>query len=732
MTDTSTTTDMTESTSLTSTNTNGAGPVTSPEPAVAGDALATAEAIPPTAAERLFATRTVLPGPPEVSPDGRWLAYLREDEPGSNALWLTPLDGGEARKVELPFVPVEDRDPDTGRQIRGPQWAPDGFFIALTGQDEDAETTSVWLVPTPEFAIARVTPETAPVGEASEPTTDAAADETTAEPETAGETASIVEPVAEEPEQVQEPAEPREPLKLLDHPFSDRSPRWSPDGTKIAFVHRTAGRDVIALIDVSDATDGVADILTWSERDDREPVWSRDGKFLAFTRQIPGERDHADIVVFVLESGEVKNLTAEKASAVRHSLDWVPGRNLVGYVTIEGDWLSISVINADNKAGWVVTRESGDKYDFRFAPGEARLTYIRSEGFATVVAERGLHASGAVAIDPGEGVSRYPRWVAEKRLAYGFSAPQKPFGFLAQDSLATAERTPLSVPDPAPVIGANLRHPLPFEYEPGPDEQFSGLVYRSHGHSGPVPAIVYVPDGPLATRLGEFQIEEQALANTGITVLTPVLHGAAGFGQAVIADLADLADHEVETSDLAEAGLALGAGDDVDQHKLALVGDGFGGTLALLTAGARPGIYSTVVAIDPIADWRLEFAEADPVWRTWLVEQYGLPRANPDRYALRTPETFAAVIDVPVLLVATENASPGRQQQFEQLTAYLDESGVSWERLDVPAQPRAQTLHQISQRLANRFFDGNLPVVSAEAPVDESAPEPEDGAPAQG
>ncbi|MEJ7839302.1 MAG: prolyl oligopeptidase family serine peptidase, partial [Thermomicrobiales bacterium] len=91
-----------------------------------------------------------------------------------------------------------------------------------------------------------------------------------------------------------------------------------------------------------------------------------------------------------------------------------------------------------------------------------------------------------------------------------------------------------------------------------------------------------------------------------------------GFGQSVVNDLSDFADRELETSDLAEAGLAMVAGEDIDPAKLSIVGNGFGGALALLTAGARPGIYKAVVAIDPISDWRLEFAEATPIWRTWL------------------------------------------------------------------------------------------------------------------
>src|SRR5690606_6911209 len=310
----------------------------------------------------------------------------------------------------------------------------------------------------------------------------------------------------------------------------------------------------------------------------------------AFTRQRPEEADFADIYCFSLESGELKNLTSEKSPAIRHSLEWVPGRNLTAYGTRENDWLSISVVTADNKAGWTVTRESGDKTEPRFAQDEARMVYVRTEGFTTVVCERSLHASSAVALDPGEGVARYPRWLAGKQVAYGFSAPQRPFGFLVQENTAKSDRTALPAVGQPALSGVSLRQPQPFEFEVGPEEIFSGMLYRTPDIAGLVPGVIYMPDGPLTTRRGEFQLEEQALASSAMTVLTPVIHGATGFGAAVENDLRDFAHTELESSDIAEAGRALGREESVDATRLALVGHGFGGTLALVTAGARPGI----------------------------------------------------------------------------------------------------------------------------------------------
>ncbi|HEU0164856.1 MAG TPA: hypothetical protein VFQ54_07400, partial [Thermomicrobiales bacterium] len=108
----------------------------------------------PTAAEATsthedpFTTPYPVVGSPEVSPDGRRIAYLLTDGDGATGLWLSPTDGGDAVKLEIPFVPIEDVDPDTGRIQRGPQWSPDGLTIAVAGTHPEAkDRTAIWLVP---------------------------------------------------------------------------------------------------------------------------------------------------------------------------------------------------------------------------------------------------------------------------------------------------------------------------------------------------------------------------------------------------------------------------------------------------------------------------------------------------------------------------------------------------------------------------------------------------------
>jgi hypothetical protein len=57
--------------------------------------------------------------------------------------------------------------------------------------------------------------------------------------------------------------------------------------------------------------------------------------------------------------------------------------------------------------------------------------------------------------------------------------------------------------------------------------------------------------------------------------------------------------------------------------------------------------------------------------RDWIVSNIGLPHVNQGRVALRTPATWAGIIEAPLLLMGTDSAAPGRAQQLDGLTAVL-------------------------------------------------------------
>lgn len=83
-----------------------------------------------------------------------------------------------------------------------------------------------------------------------------------------------------------------EPFQLTRSPKLDHSPRWSPDGKKIAFI---STRDGVANLYIISMEGGEAKKITSSKTDLYSPIWSGDGQYiLCGSRVIPEGKDEKE------------------------------------------------------------------------------------------------------------------------------------------------------------------------------------------------------------------------------------------------------------------------------------------------------------------------------------------------------------------------------------------------------------------------------------------------------
>jgi Tol biopolymer transport system component len=78
------------------------------------------------------------------------------------------------------------------------------------------------------------------------------------------------------------------PVRLTYYGAEPGSPRWSPDGTEIAFDLTAHGN---ADIYVMSSNGGEPRRLTFDASDERIPTWSRDGKTIYFTSNRTGTQE---------------------------------------------------------------------------------------------------------------------------------------------------------------------------------------------------------------------------------------------------------------------------------------------------------------------------------------------------------------------------------------------------------------------------------------------------------
>ena len=547
-------------------------------------------------------------------------------------------------------------------EAEGPQWSADGALIALTGSAPSEIGTAIWLAPT----------------------------------------------------------EGGECVLLADHVASDEQPRWSPDGSLLAFSSRRHGRSAICVA----TPDGYGPVVQLTHgplgQDDRNPCWEPNSQRIAFTRHmVDGDNEGEQIWTVSILTGEQKQVT--KKLAHRSQLQWCPGKSQIAFITDEAEWLNVGVVNPDNSAGWNLASEAGDKSFPRYSPDGGRIMYTRQVRGEVRLVERPTSGATADPLDPGAGVASAPNWLPDKRVVYQFSSATEAPAFIVQDAKKEVDRLYI------PVAGGWTAQewfvaPEHLDYEIKGGLKAGALLFRAQGEDAR-PGVILLGANPQRGNAFAYDSTIQALVQHGFAVIVPSLPGSPGYGKKIVKAMQERAGTEAEIADLVDLAHWARGLDAVDSSRLSLVGEGYGGALALLLPGARPGVVDAVAVIDPVTDWDDELDQTDDEFAHWYLTTLGLPSANRGRSALRTPTTFAGVLDLPVLLVSTSRASTGRAVQLERFAAALDELGVPYARENAENESTWQTAERVA-----KFLDApTLPAPStkpAEAAADVP-PEPE-------
>jgi dipeptidyl aminopeptidase/acylaminoacyl peptidase len=166
-----------------------------------------------------------------------------------------------------------------------------------------------------------------------------------------------------------------EPKQLTNAPQSSSSPRWSPDGKRLAFISAREGGPQVWTIDVASGEQKkVTNISTGAS----DPVWSPDGRMIAFVSDVYPECTTDDCNrkrEEQAESGKVKAKIADRL-LYRHWTTWKEGKRTHVFIAqVDGSAPARDMTPGDYDAP---PFSLGGPTDYAFSPDSKELVFARN------------------------------------------------------------------------------------------------------------------------------------------------------------------------------------------------------------------------------------------------------------------------------------------------------------------------------------------------------------------
>lgn len=529
------------------------------------------------------------------------------------------------------------------------------------------------------------------------------------------------------------------PEQLVFDRGEDGSLRWSPDGSRLAFVSR---RDDHAFIGVFRNKDEPIVYLAPTTNLDGSPHWSPDGTRIAFARQ-PGLGGAPKPFLQLMPqpwSIWVADATTGAGQVVWRSPDsldgsypeteggdnlhWAAGDRLVFLGDMDG-WPHLYSVPAGGGQALLLTPGKFMAEFISLSPDRSHLVYNANTGSTPGDGDRRhlyrvpVDAPKPQALTSGATIEWLPVVTGDgKHLAFLQSGARRPpLVVVASTTGADAHAINANqIPRDFPTDQLIMPQPVTFKAADG--WTIHGQLFQDTHDGAAKPAVIFVHGGPPRQMFlgwhnwsyyGNAYAVNQYLANHGFVVLSVNYRLGIGYGHAF-----HFPEHwgptgASEYQDVVAGAKYLQGLDGVDPKRIGIWGGSYGGYLTALALARNSDIFKAGVDLHGVHDWSALFDDWNGKARA-RYEQGDRKQAMKIAWE-SSPDADIAKWTSPVLVVQGDDDRNVPFDQMVDLVQRLDEQQVPYRQLVIPNEIHDFLRHASWLRVDEataRFFTGQL------------------------